>query len=161
MISSGGARSCKVLRQPQGIDEARRFAELAVTYCDSACREAAAMVVTELAENIVKYGTRGQGVFAGTISIALDGGSLRVTATNDVASAQEAQTVKEVIAHISAAPDVKALYRARLEELFRNPGLARAQLGLLRAAYEGGFRLSCAYSPPKLVVVAERSCEGR
>lgn len=119
------------------------------------------MVVTELAENIVKYGAEGQGVFAGAISIALESGVLRVSASNDVTSPQEAQTVKDVIAHIASSSDVKALYRSRLEELFRNPDLERAQLGLLRAAYEGGFRLSCQYSAPKLVVIAERRCGGR
>jgi hypothetical protein len=160
MASPGSTaeRTCKVLRQPRGVEEARRFAELAVTYCDVACREATAMVVTELAENMIKYGGTHAGVFAGTISIVTSNGIIRITAGNEVASASDASSVKEAIGKISQADDVMTLYRSRLAELFTNPGLARAQLGLLRAAFEGGFRLSCSYEPPSLVIVAERSC---
>jgi hypothetical protein len=48
------------------------------------------------------------------------------------------------------------LYRARLRELFENPSLPKAQLGLLRVAFEGGFRLSYSFAPPQLEIVAER-----
>jgi hypothetical protein len=143
------------------VEDARRFAELAVTYCDAACREATAMVVTELAENMVKYGAKEAGLFAGTISIVVDNGVIRVSAANEAASRRDAHGVKEAIGQISATADVRALYRSRLAELFANPGLARAQLGLLRAAFEGGFRLSCSYEAPALVIVAERSCTPR
>lgn len=149
-----------MLRQQQGIEEARKFARLAVTYCSAACQEAVAMVVTELAENIVKYGAKGQGPFAGTVAISVEGNVLRIEASNEV-SPSEATDATRAIAQIAEAPDVKTLYRSRLEELFRNPGLARAQLGLLRVAYEGGFRLSAKYQSPTLVVIAERSCEDR
>ena len=152
-------RTCKVLREQRGVTEARRFAELAVSYCDDVCREAAVMVATELAENIVKYGTTHAGPFAGTISIRLQGRALHVIASNEVASPEDAEAVKEAIARIAASSDVKTLYRSRLADLFKNPELPRAQLGLLRAAYEGGFRLSCKYEAPTLVVSAERSCD--
>jgi hypothetical protein len=145
----------------RGIEEVRRFAELAVSYCDAACREATAMVATELAENIVKYGVKGAGPFVGTISIAAEADLIRITAKNDVASARDAQSVKQAIGQISATNDVMALYRSRLAKLFATPSLARAQLGLLRAAFEGGFRLSFSYDPPTVSIFAERGCKAR
>jgi uncharacterized protein YciW len=58
---------------------------------------------------------------------------------------------------IAKATDLQQLYRARLKELFGAPNLARAQLGLLRMAYEGGVRLSCSYEGQILEIVAERA----
>jgi hypothetical protein len=159
--SSGTERTYKVTPEPRGVDEARRFAELAVSYCDAECREATAMVATELAENMVKYGVKGASPFVGTISISADADVIRVTARNEVASAREAQNAKQAIGQIAATSDVKAMYRSRLAELFATPSLVRAQLGLLRAAFEGGFRLSCSYDPPTLSIVAERRCKAR
>jgi hypothetical protein len=152
-------RTCKVMPEHRGIEEVRRFAELAVSYCDAECREATAMVATELAENIVKYGTKGASPFVGTVSIAAKADMVRITARNEVASARDALSVKQAIGQISATNDVMALYRSRLAKLFASPSLPRAQLGLLRAAFEGGFRLSCSYDPPTLSIVAERGCK--
>jgi len=154
-------RTCQVRRDQSGVEDARRFAELAVAYCDPASREATVMVATELAENIVKYGEAKTGVFAGTISIALDGDLIRIRAANSVASPDDARHVEHAIRQMAAAGDVKALYRARLAELFANPGLPRSQLGLLRSAFEGRFRLSCSFVQPTLTIVAERRREPR
>jgi hypothetical protein len=55
---------------------------------------------------------------------------------------------------------VRELYRARLQQLFEHPELPRAQLGLLRTAFEGGFRLTCSYERCELQIVAERTCAG-
>lgn len=144
-------------REQSGVSEARRLAELAVHACDPESRKATDMLVTELAENIVKYGAIESGVFAGTISIALTGSVICVRAKNQVSRSEDAKAVEATIALISAAPDVTTVYRARLAALFANPKLPRAQLGLLRAAFEGGFRLSCSYENRTLEIEAERT----
>ncbi|MGH7435817.1 MAG: DUF6272 family protein [Polyangiaceae bacterium] len=147
-----------MLRKQQGIDDARKFAQLSVAYCGSECAEAAVMVVTELAENMVKY-SDAKGTFAGTVAIAVEGNRVRVAASNEIATPKDAERVANTVAQIAAAKDVRALYRARLEQLFQNPGLDKAQLGLLRAAFEGAFRLSCQYEAGTLTITAERDAQ--
>lgn len=115
------------------------------------------MAVSELAENIVKYGANTEGVFAGSISIAIEEGVIRIRATNAVTNDDEGEQVKESIGQIASAPDATTMYRSRLAELLANPRLSRTQLGLFRVAIEGGFRMSCSYEPPTLAIVAERS----
>ena len=113
------------------------------------------MVVTELAENMVKYGDP-SATFAGTIALAVEGDRVRITASNELSSALEAERVARTVEWIAASNDLKALYEARVEVLFQNPGLPRTQLGLLRAAYEGAFRLSYRFDAPMLTIIAER-----
>jgi hypothetical protein len=148
-------RLCRVLRRPEGIDDAHCFAELSLVLCGSKCREAATMMMTELAENMIKYSDP-SATFAGTIALAVEGSRVRIAASNEVAASIDAERVARALARIAAADDLRAMYEARVEALFENPGLPRAQLGLLRAAYEGAFRLSCRYEPPMLTVLAER-----
>jgi hypothetical protein len=151
-------RTCKIGNEQRSVDDAMRFAELALTYCERACREAVAMAVSEFAENLVKYGALDPFRSAGTISLRMDGHQVRIRVSNNVQSHEDAETVLRMIAKISASANPMDLYRARLRELFENPGLPRAQLGLLRIAFEGGFRLSCSYVFPVLEIVAERPC---
>jgi hypothetical protein len=150
-------RTCKVRREQKAVDEAKRFAELALSYCNANCRQAATMAVSEFAENLVKYSAEDAGTSAGTIAIGVVEDKLRVRAVNAVSSTADARRVQETVARISNS-NVKELYRTRLAELFKNPGLPRAQLGLLRVAFEGGFHLSCVFEPPRLMIVAERPC---
>lgn len=151
-------RTCRVLRNKSAVDEARRFAELAVAYCDSDCRQAVSMVVSEFAENVVKYSAKDGQAIAGTIAIGREAGQVRIRATNTVSSLEEGRRVQEAITRIATSPSVTDLYRSRLQELFLNPNLPRAQLGLLRIAFEGGFRLSCTLTGSTLEIIAERAC---
>lgn len=158
MSAAAAERTCEVVREARAVDEARRFAELAVAHCDDECREATEMAVTELAENLVKYCGTSAGAVAGTISIRNEQGMIRIRAINRAASDADARVVKESIDGFSRAPDVNDLYRARLALLFTTPNLARGRLGLLRMVCEGGFRLSCDHRAPVLVIEAERPC---
>jgi hypothetical protein len=144
-----------VLRRQEGVDDARSFAEFSLVFCRNRCREAATMVMTELAENMIKY-SDSSSTFAGTIALAIEGNRVRITASNEVASPTDGERVVQALARIAAADDLEAMYQARLVALFESPRLPQAQLGLLRAAYEGGFRLSCRYEPPLLTVIAHR-----
>ena len=151
-------RTLRVRREQKTLNEVKHFGELAVSYCDSDSRQAAVMAVVELAENVLKYGTPDASNASGTIGIAVNDKTVRVRATNVVGSQKDAERVVGVVSEISKAPSVTELYRSRLRELFDNPKLERAQLGLLRIAFEGAFRLSCTYSHPVLEIVAERNC---
>jgi hypothetical protein len=137
----------------EAVDAASRFAATVVGHCDAECREATTLVVSELAENMVKYGPPKE---PGAIAIGVEEELVRVRATNVVESETDARQVVGTVSRIAAAAQVRDLYRDRLRELFDNPGLPRAQLGLLRVAFEGGFQLSCNFKAPVLEIVAER-----
>jgi hypothetical protein len=156
---SGFEQTLKIVSWQHAVAEAMRFAELAVSDCDPACREAIVLAASELAENVVKYGVQDQDPRAGAISVSVHVNIVRIRATNAVASADDARSVIDIVARMAAASsDGTELYRARLQELFANPAAQRAQLGLLRLAFEGGFRLSASFDPPLLEIVAERLC---
>jgi hypothetical protein len=158
----GAERTLKIGRWSHAVSEAMRFAELAVSYCDTTCREAIVLAASELAENIVKYGIPHHDPRAGTISVTVQGNIARISATNAVISVDDAQKVVDIVARIRASSaGAIELYRERMGELFANPGAPRAQLGLLRLAFEGGFRLSASFAAPLLEIVAERTCRSR
>jgi hypothetical protein len=161
---AGGQAERTMRLAPQGsaIDDARRFAELAASYCSPECREAVSLAVCELGENLVKYGAPGSDAHAGTIGVGIDGDTIRIRATNRVGVPDDAKKVADLISRISQrGADVRDLYRNRMKELFTNPDLPRTQLGLLRMAFEGGFRLSCSVRGAELEITAERACDGR
>ena len=140
-----------------GVAEAKRFAELAVRSCGSVCRDAVILAACELAENLVKYGSEHPDPRAGVLAISVRPTLVRVRATNAVRSAADARHVTTLVAQVSAPKtSVQDLYRARLRALFAQPADPRAQLGLLRLAFEGGFRLSATFAAPLLEIVAER-----
>ena len=163
MTAAGGAtaeRTLKVSRLQDAVGEAQRFVELAVGICDRACREAVVLAACELAENLVKYGADHPDPRAGTLAISVQGNVTRIRATNAVQSTSDGRQVAALVSRISApTSNVHDLYRARLQELFTDPTGQRAQLGLLRLAFEGGFRLSASFESPILQIVAERQCK--
>jgi hypothetical protein len=148
-------------RRSDAVEDAQKFAASAVDYCTPECREAVTLAVCELGENLIKYGGNDAEAYAGTIGVVVDGDTVRVVAKNRVSSADDAARVRAIVEQISGSgADIRNLYRARLHELFLNPSLPRAELGLLRMAFEGGFHLSCSFEPPELEIVAERACAG-
>jgi hypothetical protein len=152
-------RTWRFPRDGSGIDDAMRFAELATSYCDPACREAVVLAVAELAENVVKYGAHNHAAGTPMLAIGVQGKVVRVRVKNPVNSGTDARSVVDAVSRIASSPNVRDLYRTRLAQLFSDPTLPRAQLGLLRIAFEGRFRLSCDYHDPFLELVAERTCD--
>jgi hypothetical protein len=157
-----GAWTLPVVRRQSAFEEARRFAEtvLSNAACDPACRDATAMVVMELADNVVKYSPPSADPIAGTVSVEHDGERVRVVSINEVASPDDARTMLEIVSRLADGGSPMAMYRSRVAELFHGPTQSRTRLGLLRAAFEGGFLLSCSYEPPVLRLVAERPSGG-
>lgn len=156
---AGTERTLELARQGNPVDDALRFAEHALTYCTPECREAVALAVCELGENLIKYGENDGTLHAGTIGVSVEGRQVRVRAVNRVTSLDDARRVAELVSQVGGAEaSVQELYRSRLLELFSNPSQPRTQLGLLRMAFEGGFRLSCTFDAPELQIIAERTC---
>ena len=152
-------RTLNLSRHEAAVEDARRFAELAVSYCTPECREAVTLAVCELGENLIKYSGSADDLSAGTIGVSVEGDRVRVRAVNRVTSPEDAEAVTAIVNKITVS-DIRELYRARLQELFANPSLPRAQLGLLRMAFEGGFSLSCVFEASQLQIIAERACTG-
>src|SRR5687768_3013707 len=115
-------RACKIPRERKAVDEAIRFAQLATSYCDQACREAAVLAVSELTENVLKYAAPDQTADAGTIMIGVHDKTVRIRARNVASSRKDAESVIAAVSKISTAPNVSDLYRDRLRELFQKPG---------------------------------------
>jgi hypothetical protein len=155
----GGAeqRAFSVRKNPRGVNDIVALAAAVVAHQPTECREAVSMAVTELCENLVKYV---EGAAAGTLSVEDDRGTIRLRVVNPNCSSTDARLVRETVERLRTS-DPRELYRARLNELFANPNLPRARLGLLRVAFEGKFRLAVNYRAPVLEIVAERPCESR
>jgi hypothetical protein len=149
-----------VLRESDAVQEAGRLAALAVGECEQECRAATLLVVSELAENMVKYGALAPDQRAGTITVDVEDGLVRVRTTNVVESEADGQHVVDAVSRISTS-DANELYRTRMRELLSDPALPRTRLGLLRVALEGGFRLTCSYRAKVLEIVAERRVDGQ
>lgn len=152
-------RTWRIVSEKTAVEDAMKFADLATSYCHASCREAVVLAVAELAENALKYGVVNHNAGSATLGIAAQGGAIRVRLRHPVNSHSDARSVMETVSRIASAPNVNELYRQRLAELFANPSLPRAQLGLLRIAFEGRFRLSCDYHDPFLELLAERTCD--
>jgi hypothetical protein len=144
----------EVLRDQRSISDAREFVELAAREAAPSCREAVAMAVQEFAENLAKYGNwKGP---AGTIALQVTADRIRIRVVNVACAPEDGERVRRMIDEINASPSVRDLYCVRHRVLFDNPTLPRVRLGLLRIAFEGGFRLSYVYEHPMLEIIAER-----
>jgi hypothetical protein len=119
-------------------------------------RDAAVMVASELAENVIKYGEALDGDDCGYVSLAPGETAILIRTVNGVSSAGRAAAVMERIRAIQACEDVGALYASRMQQMLLNPSDVESQVGLLRIAYEGNFRLSSSYDGRVLVITAER-----
>jgi hypothetical protein len=92
----------RVAREPDGAAGARHFAERTLLCGHETCREAVAMAVTELAENMLKY-SGDAGAFAGSIEIVTTAGVVRISATNPIAKSDEARSLaEESLLHVTA-----------------------------------------------------------
>ena len=118
-------------------------------------RDAINMAASELAENLVKYGSAAMGRAAGTLSLHREPGAVSLCTENG-ASRDDADLVTSTITTAQGA-GAEAAYLRRLEELACVSRTPYSRLGLLRILFEGGFDLSCRYEEPLLTIIAHRS----
>jgi hypothetical protein len=119
-------------------------------------RDAAVMTASELAENAVKYGEPVREEDAGYLSLRVESSSIVVESTNGCVNSEHVSEVLRLIELIDATPNVEILYLERLRELV-GKGDQSGGLGLLRIAFEGGFRLSARYTDGMLTITATRN----
>lgn len=151
-------RTWTLNRIDDAIEDAQRFASRALETCDAESQRAVTMAVIEFTQNLVKYGARGVGSTPSTIEIAVASDRIQLRVTNDVLTTLDAQYVQSTVAELQACSSVDELFQSRARALLADPDVSRTRLGLLRVAYEGRFRLTCSFEPPRLQIIAERSC---
>ncbi len=118
--------------------------------------EAVATTVSELGENVVKYGVPVRGMECGRISVERAEGRILVESSNGCTEPARTRRVLEEISQISRAPDCRELYVERLRTALEAPADEPSRLGFVRIAYEAGFALSARTSGNILTVRAER-----
>src|SRR4051794_16611223 len=104
------------------IESVRRMVATGLADADEAMRDAAIMVASELAENVVKYGEPTTEDESGHVELVADDDSLIIRSKNGVPSERGA-AVCALIDRISSAADPAALYMARLQVILENPDL--------------------------------------
>lgn len=139
------------------IEGARSDIAFALASFPTDVREAAVMVVSELAENAVKYGEPVSGEDCAYISYSIRPEIIVIRTINGVSSPSRVTRVAASIDAVSLAEDVGTLYAKRLSEMLNTPAEADSRLGLLRIAYEGRFRLAYSYASPILTITATRA----
>jgi len=152
-------KSWRLTREWKALDDVKRYLDQQRGFCHASCREASIMASWELAENVVKYGLAGADGIAGTVTIGLWPNKTVIRTENMAQWAGGSHEVVSTIMRLSSATSVRELYLQRLQQLVTGEGVAHTRLGLLRVAYEGGFRLSYRHDAPRLQVAAERSCD--
>ena len=152
-------KSWRLTREWKALDDVKRYLDQQRGFCHASCREASIMASWELAENVVKYGLAGADGIAGTVTIGLWPNKTVIRTENMAQWAGGSHEVVSTIMRLSSATNVRELYIQRLQQLVTGEGVAHTRLGLLRVAYEGGFRLSYRHDAPRLQVAAERSCD--
>jgi hypothetical protein len=125
---------------------------------DQELRDAAEMVASELAENVVRYGRPVDGDSSGLLVLTVDDGVVRISSRNGVTPAQ-AKPLLEIIEGIKAG-NAEELALTRLRNMIDSPEQEGSQLGLLRIAYEGQFSIDAEVAEDGvLVVTAWRSIQ--
>jgi hypothetical protein len=138
------------------IESARRTVAAGLAGIDEGLRDAAVMVASELAENVVKYGEPMANDESGHVELVIDKSSIVIRSKNGV-SPERAALVCALIDKISAAQEPSTLYVTRMRAILTSPQYEGSQLGLYRIVCEGQFRLSHAYAGGLLTITAERS----
>jgi hypothetical protein len=130
------------------------------TYADDEMGDALSMVVAELLENAVKYGTSGA-----AIRVALDDREgPTVTVSNSVDDeSPHPEKLRERIEWLGSFADPAEAYLATMATVYATGNLrdGGSCLGILRVAYEGHCVVSCDLSQPQVVTVRARYQEHR
>lgn len=140
------------------IRDARKLVHDALAAHDTELRDAAAMTMSELIENAVKYGEPVEGMPGARFTMELSADALEIVVQNgshDLAAVAVLQKTVDVISAAVGQEAREGLYVARLQELMESPGNG-GQLGLYRIGYEGRFDLKCTIQNGIVTVAARR-----
>jgi hypothetical protein len=122
--------------------------------------DAAAMAVSELAENAIKYGEAEGASKSAHVCIELRNQLLTLTVSSRLASESAYRTVWSFLNRIAETGAPAELYRARVQEIAAGASDG-SRLGLYRIAHEGAFELACHWTDGQLSIIARRQIDGR
>ncbi len=140
------------------IREARKLVQDALAAHDAELRDAAAMTMSELIENAVKYGEPVEGMPGARFTMSIGDDVVEIRVQNGSLDTSSLAALRRTVDAIAAAvgPDAReALYVARLQQLMEDTG-SGGQLGLYRIGFEGGFDLACSQEGDVVTVTATR-----
>ncbi|MEM7181823.1 MAG: DUF6272 family protein [Spirochaetota bacterium] len=105
--------------------------------------EYAIMVVSELMENAIKYGTTDNKEQANVrLDFSISPETIGISVKNAIEKNQAVTNFLQIIDKIMASDDKDQLYLQRMEEIIENPNAEGSQLGLYRIASEAQYDLS-------------------
>ena len=139
------------------VESVRQIVKEKLADYDDELREAAVMVASELAENVVKHGDPIATMQSGLIQLQVEAGKLRIRSSNGVRDATRVERLGKLMLRLMEADDPLALYLDRLRELLANPEQMDTQAGIYRIVCEGRFSLSQAFHEGVLTISAERT----
>lgn len=100
------------------------------------------IVVSELMENAIKYGS--ENLLQAHVRVNLDysNGRITILVSNGIRNEDDLSTFKKVIEKIDATENKESLYVERLMEIMNNPEATGSQFGLYRIVSECGFTMN-------------------
>jgi hypothetical protein len=122
-----------------------------------AVRDAAVMVASELAENVLKYSADSGG--ASTLSVDVRADKIAIHTANDVASTQSADEVLAMIERIRNSDDATELYAAAIDAKLEQGLNGTTRQGFYRIAAVGEFQLRAWRERRRLFIWAERKLQ--
>jgi hypothetical protein len=139
------------------VESVRQVVKEKLADYDDELRDAAVMVASELAENVVKHGDPIAAMQAGLIQLQIADGKLFIRSSNGVRDDARVKRLGQLMVRLAEADDPLALYLDRLRELLAHPEQMETQAGIYRIVCEGRFALSQVFHEGVLTISAERS----
>jgi hypothetical protein len=147
------------VRPGEHVHEYRARIRERFSYLNEATRDALVLAVSELAENVVKYGAHGPDNRP-TIAIHVTSSSIFIRSENLTRSEDDARLATEIVARLTGelAPptDATAFYASKIEEALQQ-GVQHSRQGFYRIAAIAGFGLRAEMDGRKLAVSGERA----
>lgn len=124
---------------------------------DPHIRVQTSMVITELLENAIKYGSYDNDKDEVHFEIDIAEDKITLQVSNKICSRDNFDVFEKNIKKLQESDNVAKLYTERLQEILLKPEDEKSQVGLFRIAYEGKFNLQYKLNGDTLLVIAERS----
>jgi hypothetical protein len=138
------------------VRDIRKRTEKQLASLPAELRDATALTVTELAENLAKYADNSD-ESGSHLELNIIGNRIHVYSENRVDSDERATRVLTALERIASHTDPTELYAEAIRNAF-TLGAGESQQGFYRIAAVGGFSLTAKYEPQRrLKIFAERN----
>jgi hypothetical protein len=141
------------------VHEYRRRIRERFSYLGEVTRDALALAVSELAENVVKYAAH-EPEYRPTIAIHVTSSSIFIRSENLARSEDDGRLAIEIVGRLAAElaqpTDATAIYASKIEEALEE-GVHHSRQGFYRIAAIAGFGLRAEMDGRKLAVSGERA----